>query len=228
MLSGEKVKAIRNAKGLTLANFSKPLLVGGSLISMIENGEREATERLVSDILRVYRVSQEWWDTGEGPMFKEIPTLELITKLRGGDPLKLGSEYDVQVKENPFATVKVYDRICCGDGVEPGGREEIGAVSVPVKYDKPHIIMVRARGRSMEPTIKEGGYVGIDTSDREVISGEMYAVCSQLEGAVVKRLVVKGDCLELVAENKVFEPVEVRDVPGYFVIGRVRLVVNEY
>jgi phage repressor protein C with HTH and peptisase S24 domain len=223
----ERLTRYRLSQGYkTAKEFAQYLGITPNQISEIDKKGKAAT--LLHALQLKTNINLNWLETGEGPMFDHPSTLELVKKLRGGDPLRRGSDYDIQPTSNSFTMVKVYDRICCGDGVEPGGYEEIGVVYVPIKYGKPHIIMVRARGRSMEPAIKEGGYVGIDTSDREVVSGEMYAVCSQLEGAVVKRLVVKGDCLELVSENKVFEPVEIRDVPSYFVIGRVRLVVNEY
>lgn len=169
----------------------------------ILSGKEPLNERFLTAVCSAFHINQVWVRTGDGLPFLPEPS-------------------------SSFITVPVYGRISCGFGVEPGGQEEIGVVVVPIKYDRPSIIMVVARGRSMEPTIREGGYVGIDTSERDVISGEMYAVCSQLEGAVIKRVVVKDDCLELVPDNLIFKVTEIREVPDYFIIGRVRLVVNEY
>ena len=205
---GEKIKAIRKAKGLSQEAFGVPVGLTKSHISGVESGSKNISPKAQKVMIAHYNVSSSWWETEKGEMFEA----QKASRLTVGE----------------FATVKVYSSISCGAGVNPGGYEEIGLVSVPARYDRPNIIMVRARGRSMESTIKDGGYVGIDTSDRNVVSGEMYAVCSQIEGAVVKRLVVKDDCLELVSDNLAFKSTEVRDVPDYFVIGRVRLVVNEY
>jgi SOS-response transcriptional repressor LexA len=128
----------------------------------------------------------------------------------------------------PYVMKKVFNRICCGDGIEPEGYEMIAEVMVPEKYDKPNIIMVKAKGNSMEPTICEGAYVAVDTNDKDIVSGKMYAVCSDLEGSIIKRIVIEGDKLFLVPDNNVWKGVEITEIPDYFVIGRVRLVVNEY
>ena len=189
-------------------------------ISDMLSGNKPVSDKFARIVCSEFGISLNWLNTGEGEMFEHKQTWENIWGVNKNTPPK--------DKAPDFATVPVYDRICCGIGVTPEGNEEIGVVSVPVKYDKPHIIMVKAHGRSMEPTIKEGGYIGIDRSERNIISGELYAVCSQLEGAVVKRVMVQADSLLLISDNPSFKPTEVKDVPDYFIIGRVRIVVNEY
>lgn len=126
-----------------------------------------------------------------------------------------------------FITVKVYNTISCGHGIDPDGREEIGVISVPTEEYRNSMVFVRVKGRSMEPVIREGAYVGIDTHDKEIVSGEVYAVCSVFEGAVIKRIIVENDCLVQVSYNSEFEPVTVKDVPDWYIIGRAVWVMNK-
>ena len=108
MTAGEKVKAVRSAKEMTLIQFAKPLKVGKSLISMMESGEREVTERLEGDILRIYNVNPEWWKTGEGEMFildnnRDMNSYRYVdpqagNDARSGEPTITGEEEDLEAR----------------------------------------------------------------------------------------------------------------------------------
>ena len=73
---GEKFKAIRKAKGLTLEGATKMLGIKSSgHLSMVERGDREPSDALVNNFKLTFSVSETWWETGEGEMF-QAPDIE--------------------------------------------------------------------------------------------------------------------------------------------------------
>lgn len=71
MSYGDRVSELRKQLGLTLEKFGKPLGVGKTAISRIENGERGLTEQMMKSICREYNVNEEWLRNGQGDMFRK-------------------------------------------------------------------------------------------------------------------------------------------------------------
>ena len=65
-----RIKEIRQSKGLTQSQFSEIIGLSRNYIALIEIGERVPSDRTISDICREFNVSEEWLRTGEGEMFK--------------------------------------------------------------------------------------------------------------------------------------------------------------
>lgn len=68
---GDRVKQVRKAASLPQWKFAETLNVKQTTIAMIEINKRNATDRLISDICRVYGCSESWLRTGEGSMVEE-------------------------------------------------------------------------------------------------------------------------------------------------------------
>ena len=66
-----KIKAIREAKGLNHREFAEPLHVSASYISQIEAGKKMPGDSLLDLIMLKYNVSTEWWEVGTCPIFRE-------------------------------------------------------------------------------------------------------------------------------------------------------------
>lgn len=79
MTTGERIKELRKAVGKTQQTFADALGVKRSTVATYEAGLQEASDRTISDICRVYNVSEAWLRTGEGEMFEELdPDEELM------------------------------------------------------------------------------------------------------------------------------------------------------
>lgn len=126
-------------------------------------------------------------------------------------------------------TVEIFNMVEGGNGAEPEWHEPVDRRSIPAGFLKAHIRPVLVRGRSMEPTFKNGAIIGIDQSDKQVIEGEAYAVVLPYSGAAVKRLYPQPDGVLIRSDNKEFPEVKLKkeDVPEYFILGRVCWVVQE-
>lgn len=69
-----RIKEVREAKGLSQADFAKMLNLKRNSISLIEVGKRNPSDRTIVDICNTFNVSEEWLRTGEGEMFVETPS----------------------------------------------------------------------------------------------------------------------------------------------------------
>ncbi|SCH36156.1 Predicted transcriptional regulator [uncultured Blautia sp.] len=66
MTQGERVKAVRKKKELTLEAFGNKIGIKKSGLSLIENGRNELTEANLLSICREFHVNEVWLRTGEG------------------------------------------------------------------------------------------------------------------------------------------------------------------
>lgn len=78
MSQGQRVKELRKELNLTLEKFGKPLGVGKTAISKIENGENSLTDQMIISICREYNASEEWLRTGVGEMFVPLTRNQVI------------------------------------------------------------------------------------------------------------------------------------------------------
>lgn len=67
----ERIKQIRKSKKLSQQEFGKSLNLSQNHICSIEKGTRAVTDRLISDICRVYNVNKDWLLTGNGDMYDD-------------------------------------------------------------------------------------------------------------------------------------------------------------
>ncbi|MBQ8569212.1 MAG: helix-turn-helix transcriptional regulator [Oscillospiraceae bacterium] len=65
-----RLKKIRKTIKLTQAQFAASLGLGQSTYAMMEVGKRDILDRHVKTICALYNISEEWFKTGEGEMFR--------------------------------------------------------------------------------------------------------------------------------------------------------------
>lgn len=66
MTQGERVKAVRKKKEMSLEQFGEKLGVTKTAISYIENDKRSLTGQMLTSICREFGVNEVWLRTGEG------------------------------------------------------------------------------------------------------------------------------------------------------------------
>ena len=88
-----------------------------------------------------------------------------------------GSGSNVEPLDMQLVPVEVYSLAGAGGPMALTEHEPLAdRAYVPSKWQRPSVVAVKVRGRSMEPGIMDGAVVGIDIEDRQVISGKVYAV----------------------------------------------------
>lgn len=83
MTQGQRLRELRKALNLTLDKFGRPLGVGKTAVSKIENDENNLTEQMLISICREYKASEEWLREGTGEMFKPLTRNQVITDFVG-------------------------------------------------------------------------------------------------------------------------------------------------
>jgi phage repressor protein C with HTH and peptisase S24 domain len=81
--------------------------------------------------------------------------------------------------------------------------EFIEQLSLAEIYHAPNLLVVKVDGSAMEPIMRRGSYVGIDTDQKRVLSGEIYALTLPEEGLALRRVFWDADAgvFRLRAEN---------------------------
>jgi transcriptional regulator with XRE-family HTH domain len=68
---GDRVKYLRKKElGINQESFGKQINVSGELVSNLERGERQLTDRTIADICREFNINEEWLRNGKGDIFK--------------------------------------------------------------------------------------------------------------------------------------------------------------
>jgi len=89
-----------------------------------------------------------------------------------------------------------------------------------------HVSAIKVKGDSMEPVIKDGEYVIVDTSSKEVINGKIYVIADTDGGLLIRRIhKLKDNLFRLLPENELYKSQTVN--PGDIrIIGKAIRVVS--
>lgn len=79
-----RIRMVRNDNGLTQTEFAEKLGLTKNFISLIENGNREPSDRTIKDICRIFSVQEEWLRTGDGEMLEPMSREEEIAQMVNG------------------------------------------------------------------------------------------------------------------------------------------------
>jgi len=67
----DRIREVRNAVGITQVKFAERIAISTSYISELENGLKEANERVIRLVSAEFNVNEHWLRTGQGNMFNE-------------------------------------------------------------------------------------------------------------------------------------------------------------
>lgn len=172
-----------------------------------------------------FGLNPDWLKKGSGPMY--LRTDDDYSPVDGPTALREDlSRYNDPDSKN--AIVTVYSMQAFPEDQENRG-QAIGKLNIPQSFADPGLLVVRIDIASMEPNIRKGAYVGINTAQRRVSSGELYGIRLPYEGLVLKRAYIdmKNKCLVLRSENpahpEVFLPLEGHEA---HIAGRVSWVLQ--
>lgn len=88
----ERIKQVRTNAKLTQTEFADKLGLTKNYISLVENGNREPSDRTINDICDKFGVNPVWLRTGEGEPFVPLTRSEelaaIFEKVEVGDDAK--------------------------------------------------------------------------------------------------------------------------------------------
>lgn len=204
---GARIKQIRSELGLKQVELAQRLGVKGPSVSAYETGDSEMSYDSLVLLSKLSGKSIDWLITGEGSFVVSEQQPEYTATM-------------------PVRAMAGAGHPHCIDQLEP-----IGHITLDKSYDGPNIQVLQIRGNSMEPTIMDNSHVGIDVTDKEVISGQMYAVFIPYEGIVVKRIWIGPETVRIASDNPTAPDHELlteRINWETFVQGRVKWTVQRY
>ncbi|WP_369354395.1 helix-turn-helix domain-containing protein [Lysinibacillus capsici] len=73
----ERMRYLRKTLGFNQKEMGDKIKLSQTHISSLENGARDATDRIISDICREFNVNEQWLRTGEGEIFIQPETFSL-------------------------------------------------------------------------------------------------------------------------------------------------------
>lgn len=78
-----RIKKVRTEAGLTQAQFAEKIGLSRNYVAMIEIGQRDPSDRTISDICRIFGIQEDWLRYGLEPMRAEKSEEEQIAELVG-------------------------------------------------------------------------------------------------------------------------------------------------
>ena len=136
--------------------------------------------------------------------------------------------------EPVFANIpKVRARLCAGDGSFEVGSEIEGYYAFRNEWlrQKGHtgkMVLMDTFGNSMEPEIKDGDTILIDTSQKDILAGAIYAVGVD-DTIMVKRIEKHPQKMVLLSDNKDYAPIYLKkgQMDSIRIIGKVIWICRE-
>ena len=149
-------------------------------------------DKWILELNRKYGINPDWIETGKGKMF--------IAE-------RNGSVVVPEYKSAPH----VKARLCAGDGsfeVDENIRDYwmFRTDWLKSKGVTSDMILIDVYGNSMEPELKDGDTVLIDTSRKEILAGSIYGVGID-DTIMVKRIEKHPGKLVLISDNKDYETI---------------------
>ena len=118
----ERIKQVRQMSDMTQLQFAEKIGLSRNYVAMIEIGQREPSDRTISDICRIFDIQEDWLRHGLEPMkaakSKEEEIAELVgSALSGSNEFKkavikmICSRTDKELEALESALCAVYENI---------------------------------------------------------------------------------------------------------------------
>lgn len=189
----ERLKAAREAAGLTQPQLATKARVSQGTIGNIESGLRKRPRDLLS-IASALNVSPVWLESGKGPMHGPLPDAPAETESPFVEIRRAGVKFS-----NGHGAVAYYE-----DDKPPLSfrKDFLRRLGIPPGK----AVVVDATGISNEPKIPDGAVVLVNTAAADRLNGEFFAFRADGE-LLIKRLEpLDGIGVLATAENPNFKP----------------------
>lgn len=176
-------------------------------------------------LLKLYRshgLNPDWITTGEAPQV-----------LREGMALPVGlmepgTGYSPDKPKSRTVTVSSMTQVIAADGSFQ--EKPVEMLAIPETFVCPGLTVLKMEHKNMEPILRRGAYIGLNKEQKQLRSGEIFAVSVPNEGLVIRRLFndFENDRVILRSENPDYkdESLPAPVITGN-IIGRVWWVLQE-
>ncbi len=137
--------------------------------------------------LKLYRshgLNPDWLAEGVEPMFLKPGMAESTSYMQAVG--ENATSYGKSASRGRVVSVSSMTGIVGGEG---GWKPDfVSQISIPETFYKPAILVIRVDGSGMEPIVRRGAFLGIDSEQKRIRSGELYGLHMPHEGLVLKRI----------------------------------------
>lgn len=182
-----------------------------------------------------FGLNPDWIKKGTGPMYLRTETG--YAPVNADVPLAAREEASLYSDPNAKNVVVSVFSMQPGSGQETtpdqdkNGLRVVGKLSVPLSLAGEGVKVFLLDSTGMEPLLRKGAHFGVDTNQKQVVSGELYAVVLPYEGVGIKRVFpdsTKAQAL-LRAENPQHPEISLPlEKLGEAILGRIVWAINKY
>ncbi|MEW5745239.1 MAG: LexA family transcriptional regulator [Nitrospirota bacterium] len=220
---GARLREYREKKHYKVAEFASIIGISQGTLSDIENEKTKPSAETIAAIVRHTDINATWLLTGrttekESYMYRAPAERSMII-----------AEQPAEFMKSDAVSVTVHALGGAGMGKMLVETDPIETIAVPREFWKPSIQVVKVRGDSMEDYIHDGAFVGIDTHDREILSGRIYAIWLPYDGTVLKEIYTTPSDIVFKSRNARYPvfSVPLKEFQTENIIGRVKWVLQE-
>lgn len=220
----ERIKLVTNTR--TQVELAEVLGIRQSSISDAKRRNSVPADWYMK-LFEQFGLNPDWLKKGNGPMY-----LRTEHGYAPVDAPAVGMLHeDVGYYRDPDAknTIVTVYSTQPPSGEDDAAAQPLGKLNIPQSFAGAGLYVIRMDGSSMEPYIHRGAYVGLDTMQKRVTSGELYGIRLPHEGLVIKRVFVdaQNDRLVLRSENPALPEVYL-PLKGYesTIVGRASWVLQ--
>ncbi|MGT3344648.1 LexA family transcriptional regulator [Yersinia enterocolitica] len=174
-------------EGLSQEQLAKAVGLTQPAIQKLTSGKAKSSRKIL-EISEALRVKPEWLGRGEGPMREDgvkphHPDSTIPPEREWGTVDAWDSKTPLHDDEVEVPFLRDIE-FACGDGLVPeedynGFKIRFSKATlrrVGANTDGSGVICFPAAGNSMEPVIPDGATVAVDTQNKKIVDGELYAI----------------------------------------------------
>jgi len=137
-----------------------------------------------------FGLNPDWLKQGIGPMYlrteqgympQDAPASLAESAAHYGDTLARGIVVSIHQMRSDYS-----------DDQPRPSLDIAGKISLPHSFTRDGLCVLRMRGTNMIPTVMPDALLGVDTLDKDVISGRIYALFAPNEGVILRRVFLNG------------------------------------
>lgn len=229
MTFAQRLKLAMESEQLTQAALAEKAGVSQAAIQKITSGKSQSSKKLL-EIASALNVRPEWLGSGLGSMREGMPTYKKESSI---PPESEWGSVDAWDSNTPLPDDEVYIRfykdieLAAGHGKENGDDHNAFLLrfskSTLRRYgaQKENVVSFPIHGNSMLPVMPDKTTVTVDTGNKKIVDGGIYAICQ--DGLCRLKILYRlpGNKLSIRSHNKDEFPDEEADLNSVEIIGRV-------
>ncbi|OCG76747.1 XRE family transcriptional regulator [Gilliamella sp. Occ4-3] len=225
MTLADRLTAIMKEKKISQAKLGEAIGMSQTTIWKLMTGKTKSNRNLLK-IADYLGVSVEWLAKGEGAQLKQqkdgTPMSELSTReVDEWDDRTPLNEDEVEVPY--FKSIELAAGHGCSNTEDHNGYKLRFSKSFFRRKNaqKEFVICFPAKGNSMEPVIPNGATVAVNTLQKDIHDGDVYAICQDGLCRLKRLYLLPAGKIRIVSYNSEEYPDEVDDAKNIQIIGRV-------